>query len=184
MYMYVDIYVSMNIYKYMHIPIREDGERLGITFQSSVDPQQELHFISCITNILQCSKKQKLRLEEIQDFCFWLNSHWMNHSLCTHSPFEGRLGWCHVLTIMNKLAFFNDFPGYSDSEEPACQCRRHGLIPGLGRSTGEGTGNLLQHSCLENHMDRGAWRATVHGVAKRQTLLCDWAHDHDKFYLP
>ena len=42
-----------------------------------------------------------------------------------------------------------------------------GSIPGLGRSTGEGNGNPLQYSCLENLMDRGAWRATVHGVTKR-----------------
>ena len=41
-----------------------------------------------------------------------------------------------------------------------------GLIPGSGRSPGEGNGNPLQYSCLENSMDRGAWWATVHGVAK------------------
>ena len=41
-----------------------------------------------------------------------------------------------------------------------------GLIPGLGRSPGEGNGNPLQYSCLENPMDRGAWRATVHGVTR------------------
>ena len=45
------------------------------------------------------------------------------------------------------------------------------LIPGSGRSTGEGNGYLVQYSCLENPMDRGAWRATVHGVAKSQTQL-------------
>ena len=45
------------------------------------------------------------------------------------------------------------------------------LIPGLGRSPGEGNGNPLQYSCLENPMDRGAWRATVHGVAKSRTQL-------------
>ena len=44
-----------------------------------------------------------------------------------------------------------------------------GSIPGLGRSPGEGNGNPFQFSCLENPMDRGAWRATVHGVAKSQT---------------
>ena len=90
--MYVDRYVSMNICKYIHLPIRGVGERLGITFQSSVDPQQGLNFISCIINTPRCSKKQDLRLEEIQDFCFWLNSHWMNHNLYTRSPFEGCLG--------------------------------------------------------------------------------------------
>ena len=49
-------------------------------------------------------------------------------------------------------------------------------IPGSGRSPGGGRGNPLQCSCLENPMDRGAWRATVHGVAKGQTLLSNWAH--------
>ena len=44
-----------------------------------------------------------------------------------------------------------------------------GLIPVSGRSSGEGNGNTLQNSCLENSMDRGAWWATVHGVAKSQT---------------
>ena len=48
-----------------------------------------------------------------------------------------------------------------------------GLIPGLGRYPGEGNGNPLQYSCLENSMDRGAWQATVHGVAKSQTRLSD-----------
>ena len=41
-----------------------------------------------------------------------------------------------------------------------------GSVPGLGRSPGEGNGNPLQYSCLENPMDRGAWRATVHGITK------------------
>ena len=48
-----------------------------------------------------------------------------------------------------------------------------GLIPGWGRSPGVGNGNPLQYSCLENLMDRGAWRATVHGVTKSQTRLSD-----------
>ena len=45
------------------------------------------------------------------------------------------------------------------------------LIPGSERSPGEGNGNPLQYSCLGNPMDRGAWRATVHGVAKSRTQL-------------
>ena len=45
--------------------------------------------------------------------------------------------------------------------------RDTGSIPGSGRSLGEGNGNTLQYSCLENPMDRGAWQATVHGMAKR-----------------
>ena len=47
--------------------------------------------------------------------------------------------------------------------------RNTSSIPGSGRSPGEGNGNPLQYSCLENPMDGGAWRATVHGVAKSQT---------------
>ena len=46
-----------------------------------------------------------------------------------------------------------------------CNAGDEGLIPGLGRSPGEGNGNPLHYSCLENPMDRGAWQATVHGVA-------------------
>ena len=59
-----------------------------------------------------------------------------------------------------------------------------GLIPGLGRSPREGNGNPLQYPCLVNSMDRGAWQATVQGVSKSQTGLCDWvcvcthAHTH------
>ena len=49
-------------------------------------------------------------------------------------------------------------------------------IPGSGRSHGGDNGNLLQYSCLENPMDRGAWLSTVHGVAKSQTQLSDRAH--------
>ena len=51
--------------------------------------------------------------------------------------------------------------------------RDMGLIPGLGRSAGEGNGNPLQYSCLENLKDRGAWWATVHGVTRSQTQLSD-----------
>ena len=51
-------------------------------------------------------------------------------------------------------------------KESTCSAGDLGLIPGLGRSPGEGNGNPLQCSCLENSTDRGAWRATVHGVTK------------------
>ena len=63
------------------------------------------------------------------------------------------------------------FPGGSDGKESACSAGDLGSIPGLGRSPLEGNGNPLQYSCLENPMDRGAWQATVHGVAKSQTQL-------------
>ena len=56
--------------------------------------------------------------------------------------------------------------GGSDGKESSCNAGHLGLIPGLERSPGEGHGNPLQYSGLENSMDRGAWQATVHGVAK------------------
>ena len=58
------------------------------------------------------------------------------------------------------------FPGVSDGKESACNAGDLGSIPGLGRSPGEGNGNPFQYSYLENSMDRGAWQATVHGVAE------------------
>ena len=65
-------------------------------------------------------------------------------------------------------------PWWLNSKEYSCQCRRHRRLrfnPWVGWSPGEGNGNLLQYSCLENSMDRGAWWATVHGVAKSQTWV-------------
>ena len=58
------------------------------------------------------------------------------------------------------------FPCNSIGKESACNAGDLGLIPGSGRSPGEGTGNPLQYPCLENPMDRGPWWATIHGVAR------------------
>ena len=59
-----------------------------------------------------------------------------------------------------------DFPGGSNVKESSCNAGDHSRIPGSGRSSGKGNGNPLQYSCLENPMDRGAWRATVHEVPR------------------
>ena len=69
---------------------------------------------------------------------------------------------------------YKGFPGGSEVKASACNAADLGSIPGSGRSPGEGNGNPLQYSCLENPMDRGAWWATVHGVTKRplKTLIC------------
>ena len=64
----------------------------------------------------------------------------------------------------------------------ACNAGDRGSIPGSGRSPREGNGNPLQYSCLENSMDGGAWRATVHGVAKSQTQLSDFTSLHFFIY--
>ena len=71
------------------------------------------------------------------------------------------------------LFFFNQFCGGLDSRESTCKAGDSGSIPGLERLPGEGNGDPLQYSFLENSMDTGAWRATVHGVAKSLTQLSD-----------
>ena len=91
--------------------------------------------------------------------------------------------WAPVTSLGAIITFYCDnwilFPprsqaaGGSDGKESACNGGDPGSIPGLGRSPGEENGNPLQYSCLENSMDRGAWWATVHGVAKSRTRLSD-----------
>ena len=95
-------------------------------------------------------------------------------SACNAGDLSSFLGG-KILWIRDRLPtpVFLGFPGGSDSQESACQCRDArdaGLIPGLGRSPGEGIGNPLQYACLGNFMDRGAWWATVHGVTKELVM--------------
>ena len=72
----------------------------------------------------------------------------------------------------------------SDGKESTCYAEDLGSIPGWGRSPGEGNGNPLQYSCLEDPMDRGAWWATVYGVAKSWTWLSDkHTHTHTHTHL-
>ena len=65
------------------------------------------------------------------------------------------------------------FPCGSDGKESVCNVGAPGSIPGLGRSPGEGNGNPLQCSCLENSKDKGAWRVTVHGVTESWNWMSD-----------
>ena len=64
---------------------------------------------------------------------------------------------------IRKSHMYVGFPGGSDGKESACNAGDPGLIPRTRRSPGEGNGNPLQYSCLENPMDRGAWWTAVHG---------------------
>ena len=79
--------------------------------------------------------------------------------------------------LIKKLC--TDFPCSSDSKESACKAGDLNSVPGWERSPGVGICNPLQYSCLENSMDRGAWQATVHGVAWSQTWLSN-SHTHTK----
>ena len=75
---------------------------------------------------------------------------------------------------MSMKAPVRGFPGGSDSKASTCNAGDQGSIPVSGRSPGEGNGNPLQYSCLENSTDGGAWWATVHRVTKSQTRLSDF----------
>ena len=76
--------------------------------------------------------------------------------------------------IVIEYTYVKGLPWWLSGKESACNAGAAGdmgSIPGSGRSPGEGRGNPLQCSCLENPMEKGAWRATVHGVAKSCTRL-------------
>ena len=83
----------------------------------------------------------------------------------------GKESACHAADV-------GSIPGGSDGKESACGVGDERSIPGSGRSSGEGNGNPLQYSCLENPMGRGVWQATVREVTKSRTRLSDFTTVH------
>ena len=98
----------------------------------------------------------------------------VSDSLQPHGLLKPGLLVHHQLPEFTQTHIHWGFPGGSDCKASACNAGDQGSIPRSGRSPGEGNGNPLQYSCLENSMDGGAWWATVHGVAKSQTRLSDF----------
>ena len=96
-----------------------------------------------------------------------------------YEPFGGRFSNTHTLYVCvcvcvdTHLYTYVGFPGSLNGTESTCNAGDLGSILGSRRSPGKENGYPLQYSCLENSMDRGAWQATVHGVAKSQTRLND-----------
>ena len=80
---------------------------------------------------------------------------------------------CLITWYSVGMVYTLDFPAGLDDKEFACNAGDPGSIPGLERCLGEGNGNPIQYSCLENLMDRGAWWAIVHGVANSRIRLSD-----------
>ena len=88
-----------------------------------------------------------------------------------------------IMLIISDIYRYLGFPVGSEVKASAYDVGDLGSVPGLGRSPGEGNGNPLQHSCLENHMDGGAWEPAVHGVAESDTterLHFPWLHEENK----
>ena len=115
-----------------------------------------------LVEIDQVKSRMQLAAESLQEA-----DKWSTLSADIEETFKTQVGFllsgcCIVLLLLG-------FPGDSDGKEYACQAGDLGSVPGLGRSPGEGNGNPLQYSCLETSMDRGAWWATVHEVARSRT---------------
>ena len=115
---------------------------------------------------------------------------------CLENPRDGGAWWAAVYgvtqsrTRLKRLSSSSSkgiqcIPGSSSVKNPpavpgaTCSTGDPGSIPGSGRSPGEGNGNLFQYWCLENLMDRGAWWATIHAIAKSRTQLSDFTSLHN-----
>ena len=84
-----------------------------------------------------------------------------------------------MCVFTERCIVYMGFPGGSDGKEFACQCGRL-MISGSGRSPGEGNGNPLQYSCLENSMGRRSWQVTVHRVTK----IIEMCVHTERFFFP
>ena len=130
--------------------------------------------------------KSRIRLS---DFTFTFHFHALEKEMATHSsvfawripgmgepgglPFMGLHRVGHDWSDLAVAGIKRDFPGSSNGKESACNAGDPSSIRASGRSPGEENGYPRLHSCLENLTDRGAWWATVHGIAKSQTWLSD-----------
>ena len=138
-------------------PHEDTGKRLPSTCQGE-RPQKEQVYWPLISDF---------QPPEVGDNRFKPLSHWYFIMVACLSP--SVVG----ISLWQPQQIIGGFPGSSDGKEPAGNAGDPGLSPGSGRSPWEGNGNPLQYSCLENSMDRGAWRAPVHGVTMSQTWLSD-----------
>ena len=151
-YVYIPMYI--NISMWTHTYTQRIGRMVLICVCS---PQKSLMRLVCLHDGGSCSKIQHFRQPHL------IGLQTLSGLFIPHLHFL--LSWKKYIYNIQWL------PGSSDSKESACSEGDPGSIPGLGRSPGEENGNALQYSCLENPMDKGAWQAAVHGVAKSWTWL-------------
>ena len=121
-------------------------------------PSTEARDISPTSGLERKGRKTR----ELGDSALEGIAHRLAHSEPQHKRSSLKRSW---------IIWERGFPGGSVVENPPANAVDTGLIPGLGRSPKGGNGNPLQYSCLENLMDKGAWRATVHRITKSQMEL-------------
>ena len=115
---------------------------------------------------LMCTYFFKINWENVLQAFEWAH--------CSHPAFINLTSDQYTVDLS-----LGQFPGGSDGKGSTCNAEDLGSIPESGKSPGEGNGNSLEYPGLENSMDRGAWRATVHGVAKSETRL----REQQKWFL-
>ena len=128
-----------------------------------------LHKSQCtifkLSVLIPCSISQEKKKRTLPPVSIW------KRNLCrSGSGFES-ISTLLLWWLQKAIEEFYLLPHGSDGKESACNAEDLGLIPGLGRSPGEGNSNPLQYSCLENSMHREVWQATVHGILKCLTEL-------------
>ena len=158
--MYIYIWDLMYIYIYIHIKYWFD-----------IDSQYPLINYSWLHSIYIC-------ILYIYSHYIYIYSHIYTYILL----------YIYIHTHTHTHIYIYEIPCGSDSKESACNVRDPGSVLGLGRSPGEGNGNPLQYSYLENPMDRGAWWAVIHGVSKSRTQMSDTrmhthTHTHTHIFL-
>ena len=159
-------------------------ETLEREHHPALSPGQALHPLNCLRKCLRVPSQAPLQYggcSESQEHSVWGCPSVMEGNTPT-KPVAARecIFWFAVRTFSPPQSLgisgapVLDFPGGSDGKASAYNAGDLGSIAGSGRSPGEGNGNPLQQSCLENPLDGGAWDTTVHGVAKSRTRLSDF----------
>ena len=135
------------------------------------------HLILCHPLLLLPSIFPSIRVFSNESvLCIRWTKYWsFSFSINLSNEYSGlisfRMDWLDLLVIQGTLkSLLQGLPWWLSGKEPACQSGNLDLIPGSGRSPGEGHGNPLQYSCLGNPMDRGIWRATVYRVTKETDI--------------